>query len=682
MAKSNAAAKPASASRARRARKPKLPVSGAVPWQPRMTREQERQTVEESLGMRVPLADYRPTVTALTNDERELLIDQAQVMLEQVFVHLPLKRAMHGTDPVQRLRLLRLRHKAMDERAFQSEMADIFIQLRDLHTVYILPKGYRGKFAFLPFRIEEFYENGPASNGKKIRRYMVTWVSPVNTVSSLKEQVVVTHWNGSPIELAVARNAAREAGSNPEARRAQGVEALTLRWLGMSLPPDEDWVTLTYTDGKKTYESKFQWEVIDAKDRRELLAGLGSGSAGSMAGAALGIDLKTTLLQRVRRLLFDPRAMRLQEEMAAFRSADEAAKAEAEAEAPPHEDASLFPDVFPRFGKVDTPFGPFGYVRLSTFAPESEDVEGTVREFGRILSLLPATGLILDVRGNGGGYVAIGERILQMITPREIVPEPFHFLATPLTLAMAKGNNWLAQWGDPIAQGIETGASFSQGFPLTSPESCNDVGQVYQGPVVLITDARCYSTTDIFAAGFQDHEVGTIIGVHNNTGAGGANVWNHADVLQRLVLPQNPFRPLPQEAGMTVAVRRSTRVGARSGVPLEDLGVVPDKQHYMTRDDVINHNVDLIAHAAEILHAARRYGLRLTRVAEMPVQKLKAEVLNLDRIDVLVDGRTVLTQDVAGQEMEISLPASAPPGGTVRGNGYSGGKLVVSTRVM
>jgi hypothetical protein len=308
-------------------------------------------------------------------------------------------------------------------------------------------------------------------------------------------------------------------------------------------------------------------------------------------------------------------------------------------------------------------------------------VDGTVREFARILTLLPPTGLILDVRGNGGGYIAIGERILQMITPREIVPEPFHFLATPLTLTMAEGNDWLVQWADAIGQGIETGASFSQGFPLTSPESCNDVGQVYQGPVVLITDARCYSTTDIFAAGFQDHEVGTIIGVHNNTGAGGANVWNHAEVLQRLVLPETPFRPLPQKAGMTVAVRRSTRVGARSGVPLEDLGVVPDVPHFMTRNDVINHNVDLIAHAAGILNAAPRHGLRLTRVAELPVQRLKVEALRLDRIDVLVDGRTVLTQDVASGEMEISLPASTPLGVTLRGNGYFEGKLVVGTRL-
>ena len=48
----------------------------------------------------------------------------------------------------------------------------------------------------------------------------------------------VTHWNGSPIALAVARNAELEAGSNPAARMARGVENMTLRSTAMSQPPD------------------------------------------------------------------------------------------------------------------------------------------------------------------------------------------------------------------------------------------------------------------------------------------------------------------------------------------------------------------------------------------------------------------------------------------------------------
>ncbi len=228
-------------------------VTGAEPYQPRMTKAEALEAVETNVGQRIRLSEYRSTNTPLLSEaEHEQVIDQAQLMLEQVYVHLPLKRAMHGTEPIQRLRLLKLGHRAMNERAFQSEMIDIFTDLRDLHTNYILPQAYWSKFAFLPFRIEEFYDE------QRARRFVVTWVSPVNTDRNLPLGVVVTHWNGSPIELAVAKHADREAGSNPDARRARGIEALSLRWFGMSLPPDEDWVTLTYTDGTRTHESKMR----------------------------------------------------------------------------------------------------------------------------------------------------------------------------------------------------------------------------------------------------------------------------------------------------------------------------------------------------------------------------------------------------------------------------------------
>src|SRR5262249_4155632 len=151
----------------------------------------------------------------------------------------------------------------------------------------------------------------------------------------------------------------------------------------------------------------------------------------------------------------------------------------------------------------------------------------------------------------------------------------FHFLTTPLTLQLAQTVAWLGQWAQPLKMALATGAGFSQGFPLTDPVQCNNIGQIYQGPVVLITDAFCYSTTDIFAAGFQDHEIGTVLGCHDYTGAGGANVWDHAALLEKLQI--NPkFDALPAGAGFRVAARRSTRVGARSGAPLEDLGVFRD----------------------------------------------------------------------------------------------------------
>jgi C-terminal processing protease CtpA/Prc len=243
--------------------------------------------------------------------------------------------------------------------------------------------------------------------------------------------------------------------------------------------------------------------------------------------------------------------------------------------------------------------------------------------------------LILDVRGNGGGLIMFGERMLQLLTPLPIDPARFSFVNSRRTQDLTSQDPDFRAWRDSIAQSIETGTEYSQGFPLDPVASYNDIGQKYQGPVVLITDALCYSTTDIFAAGFQDHKIGVILGVDDTTGAGGANVWEYSYIAQLLADPHFPI-DLPQQASFRFAVRRVTRVGANSGVLLEDLGVKADERHNMTRRDILERNVDLIEHAGKILK-------------KRPIQRLTVERLrpgavgigykNLDRIDVYLDDR-------------------------------------------
>ncbi|HYC59295.1 MAG TPA: S41 family peptidase [Thermoanaerobaculia bacterium] len=606
----------------------------------------------------------------LTHAERLTVIDQALVVLQDLYAHLPLKRALHAVDPIQRLRLLRMRHASMDERSFQSEMIDIFVGLRDLHTNYTLPYAYWSKFAFLPFRVEEYYVN-------KQRKYLVSWVSPVNPNAELAAGAEITHWNGAPIDLAVMRNANREAGSNPEARRARGLDALTLRWLGASVPPDEDWVTLTYVVDGEVRESRFSWSVVEKADLSELLAA-GFGDGGEVA-TALGLDVKTELLRRVRKVLFDGAAVRAEREMALYR-------ATADAPEPPViagiDNVSIMPDVYPRFGTVDTPNGTVGYIRIATFVAPNGNISGAVNEFVRILRTLPVQGLILDVRGNGGGHINFGERLLQTLTPHPITPEPFHFATTSLTLRIAQSVPWLSQWDKPLQTALATGAGFSQGFPLTDPAACNDVGQVYQGPVVLVTDAFCYSTTDIFAAGFQDHGIGTILGCHDNTGAGGANVWDYRQVLEGFVQIQPaPFPPLPGGTGMRVAARRSTRVGSQSGVPLEDLGVVPDERYSMTRTDLLEQNRDLIERAAAILAGEPKQSLSLQRVGTPPMGSVQVTSTGIDRVDLSVNGRPVLSSDIAAASSVLPLPNAIAAGSKLTAWGFRKGALVVSARL-
>jgi Peptidase family S41 len=118
---------------------------------------------------------------------------------------------------------------------------------------------------------------------------------------------------------------------------------------------------------------------------------------------------------------------------------------------------------------------------------------------------------------------------------------------------------------------------------------------------VLIVDALTYSAADIFAAGFQDNELGPVLGTSATTGAGGANVWTAAQIAERVAdLDHGPV--LPAAGGsFTVAVRRATRVGGQAGLPLEDIGVVAESVHRLTRADLTDGNRQLLRAAAGLL---------------------------------------------------------------------------------
>ena len=139
--------------------------------------------------------------------------------------------------------------------------------------------------------------------------------------------------------------------------------------------------------------------------------------------------------------------------------------------------------------------------------------------------------------------------------------------------------------------------------------------------MALITDALSYSATDLFAAGFQDHAIGPVIGVGGATGAGGANVWTHG-LLRRLMEPDNedpgpsPFQVLPRGADLRVAVRRTTRVGPNAGNVLEDLGVVPEVPYRMSRRDVMEGNQDLIDMAIDQLATRTPHSVVLEKVQQ------------------------------------------------------------------
>ncbi|HKG88040.1 MAG TPA: hypothetical protein VKA95_06910 [Nitrososphaeraceae archaeon] len=59
-------------------------------------------TRKERLGDIQTLKDFISSATGrLTLDDRKIIVEQALILLERSYVHLPLKRAMHAVDPVR-----------------------------------------------------------------------------------------------------------------------------------------------------------------------------------------------------------------------------------------------------------------------------------------------------------------------------------------------------------------------------------------------------------------------------------------------------------------------------------------------------------------------------------------------------------------------------------------------------
>lgn len=580
----------------------------------------------------------------LTESKRLELIDTFLALLEGLYAHLPLKRAMYALDPLQRLRLLGKGAADMEESAFNYELAGIITRLRDAHTRYVGPTRYAGSVATLPFLVES-YGRLPTT------RYIVSKVASDRSLigdRSFVPGVELLWWNGVPIDRAVDVYADLETAGRPDSRRARALESLTLRSLQYGPPPDERWVVVGYRDLNRTErEVKIPWRVV--RPGRASTAG----RARIASARRYALDPARESARRAKKLLF------------AWTMWD----AERRAVAPtPRRRArtgssgkewidTRFQDAVAA-SPVTTSSGKFGYMRLWTF--DVADDGPYLEEVIRLLGKLPHQGLIIDLRANPGGLIWAAERLLQLFGPQPISPTRFSLLATPLTRAMARaGQNEaeLGPWRASLEEALATGEPYSLALPITPPELCNDIGQVYGGPVVAVVDANTYSAGDLFAAGFYDNGLGILVTVGEATGGGGANVW-WPDQVQEALLGTGEFEqlPLPAGTGYSISVRRATRgAGEAVGAPIEDVGVRGHRLYAMTRTDLIEGNRDLLNFCGRLLASSPSTLLQIASVGK-GAPTVRVTTRGLDRLDFYLDGRPAGWREVVDGPTTLDLP--------------------------
>jgi C-terminal processing protease CtpA/Prc len=628
------------------------------------------RTVAQFQRAATPLRKFISGAIALKPRQRALIVDQAIMFLESFYAHLPLKSAMYAVDPVRRLRLLRHRLPHIGAKpsievdlSFHAEMTEIFTSVRDMHTRYFLPTPFQSAGAYLPFDVETYFDG---NERKFVATHFAEWCpSPKATFRS---GVEVLSWNGVPTARAVETSANQSSGSNPAARRANGLMRLTKRSLGTLSPPDEEWVIVGYrTSNGKDDEVRIDWRVFPALPPEN---GSQTGKPGSKI-TTISLAHEVDQHRQIRKLVSAPHIVTKSAKLA--RAADKKRFLEGKT------DTVMVDDFKAKIVKSGKREVEYGYIRIFKFS--MEEPEAFVGEFKRLLSCLPANGVIIDVRDNPGGKIMAAERILQLLTLRRpIEPERLYFINTPRTLELCKlqaAGYDLFSWIPSIARAMETGATFSASFPINSEaDYCNDLEQVYRGPVVLVTNALTYSAAEFFAAGFQDHHIGTILGVDNATGAAGAHVKDY-DTLRKFFekARDSPLRKaLPNQAGMTTALRRSVRVGLHAGAEVEDFGVTPDIPYRMTRRDLLEENADLIGYACKLFSAltvqvkSTPDGLRLNITTE-EIRWTDGTLKRINEIDVLVDWRIKHSRRNTKKAASILLDRSAE-GRPIEVHGY------------
>jgi hypothetical protein len=113
----------------------------------------------------IPLPDFRQQLPGLSRDERNLILDQARIVLGQNYVHLTDKRRLTLVDPVAACELLRAKvatwgSSAEAELMFHEELLGVFHGIRDRHTRYLLPAPLADATAFLPFTVDIANDQG------------------------------------------------------------------------------------------------------------------------------------------------------------------------------------------------------------------------------------------------------------------------------------------------------------------------------------------------------------------------------------------------------------------------------------------------------------------------------------------------------------------------------------------
>jgi hypothetical protein len=645
-----------------------------------------RLTDDPSLAQGVEyflLSEKRNDITfpPMNTEERKIILDQARVVLGQLYVNRLKKIEDFGSqvDPLPQLDTFEAQYLIADINTFHEQMAKIFNSQRDYHTWYQNPAPFGCYNTVLPFSV------APAKSWGH-------WVSAVKSISQKAEVTkfapelkqlsigdILLSVDGTDTEVAMAKLKAFNQGANPPALLRGANRLLTYRSQN-SLPlPKEDSVTLEFQKANLTrYTVTLPWITFatgECTSGKKALAG----SAIKKDELAENRELneyenfyknptkpsKTNFLKNI----FSPRIDNNQL-LGTLTDTTE-------------------PTIHWRiFSNLN---GKFGVIRLDSFMPSQASADEAKKIISDLMSnqMASVDGIIFDLRNNGGGDILYGESLAELITGKSLEVLNFRLLNTPATQHYFKTVEPQSVFYKLILKAQETGAAMTSIGTFQQPDELYTEGQSFFKPVAIFTNSSCYSTCDMTSALFQDQGIAEIWAEDAQTGAGGANNWDLNEILGLLKTNTGPFHALPNGQNMGFAFRQVVRTGIHAGEILENNGVRADHVLETSVDDIISGGDSQFFKISASLAAKKNQYLASVNFNPSYVAETSSETLNLildvkatDQIQIFNNKNKIqeinVVSSVDSQTITVPVPmnALAKNYGTLEIIGYSKGARV------
>lgn len=629
-------------------------------------------TLADTAPLYQTLAQRRALITfpGYTPAQKQLVADQAQLLLRDVYVNRDQKITFYGqaVDPVPGVADVVANAQFMSEDALHFRLETLFTSQHDLHLSYRFPAPYACYRSLLPFSVAQ---------AKDATGNMVVAVEALAADATIfdvvpearrivKGDVLVSYDHQNPLDAAKALiNISGGANAFGSIRRA--LETLTYRSQRGHQLPENDVVRLAFrTRQGEDYAVELPWvsRAVDSCLNPPVEEPTAHGAAKNNGVDDYQIEFEKT---------YKPR-LRISETESVTDTAE----------------PILHYDV------LHNEYGDFAYLRLDSFSPEVLTAMDTIYLVKHLLEneLANTDGLILDLRDNGGGTIAFAEALVQLFTPVAIQPQGFRLKNSQVIRDLFAHNQALNsdfRMALDIAQTI--GAPYTQALPLTGDVTANSIGQAYFKPMAVLNNSSCYSSCDLMSASLQDHGVAVIYGEDGATGGGGANnVQLEYFVTNTPAGQPGPFALLPAQSSMGVAWRQAVRVGKNAGKLIEEVGITPDKLAPPSIADFYSQDaVQMRTISANLAQqsAVRKSWFKLVHASRLDLPAGSPVIFNLqtsatEAIELRANGQTLGYQSVQapsssnGTAVQLTAPGTTSVGmiGNVELIGYRLGERV------